>query len=62
MSTCPKIGKRIYRSELEAMLALTNTGRRRQERRRFNEVRCYRCQGCRGWHLTSEPRRTRPRQ
>jgi hypothetical protein len=57
MSICPKIGKRIFRSEFEAMLALNKAVRRRDEGRRFNEVRCYRCPWCRGWHLASEPRR-----
>jgi hypothetical protein len=51
--TCSKIR---YRDRVAALLALASTARNEQ-RREKNEKRAYRCDRCRGWHLTSQERR-----
>ncbi|HEY1700812.1 MAG TPA: hypothetical protein VGG75_13965 [Trebonia sp.] len=45
-----------FNDELGARIALLRTGSRKQRRKR-NETRVYRCELCRGWHLTSQPKR-----
>ncbi|MFF2383686.1 hypothetical protein [Streptomyces sp. NPDC058108] len=52
--TCPT-GKRRYRDRIGAQFALAEAVNRDTERRR--EKRAYRCPACRGWHLTSKPKR-----
>lgn len=52
MTAACATGKRRYRNRLDAKIALTDT--RRRDRR---ETRAYRCNTCRGWHLTSQPAR-----
>lgn len=46
---CPT--KRRYRDRLDALIALARI-------RRDGERRIYRCPLCRGWHLTSQERRS----
>lgn len=53
-------GKRRYRDEIAAMLALGRIGDRGQDRG-DRPVTQYRCPYCRGWHLTSQTRRTASR-
>lgn len=50
-----KCAKRRYRSEIDAMIALSNAGNSHDGRAK-TEVRCYRCPKCGGWHLTSKAR------
>jgi hypothetical protein len=53
-AACP-CGKVRYRDELGARVALSTareSGARGNERRR--EQRVYRCNICRGWHLTAQ--------
>jgi hypothetical protein len=47
--------KRRYRSEIDAMIALSNAGNRHDGRAK-TESRAYRCPDCKGWHLTSKSR------
>lgn len=54
-----RTGKARFRSRLDALLALMNTGRN-DSRRPKDECRVYRCPECSGWHLTSQGRRPRP--
>ena len=57
MTGC-RTGKQRYRDRIAALLALTelpDTPKRREQR-------AYRCPHCRGWHLTSQPQRTRKGQ
>lgn len=58
MTACPT-GKQRYRDRIAALLALSKisgeTNRVRIERR------AYRCEKCRGWHLTSQPYHPRSR-
>lgn len=53
--TCPQTGKARYRDRIAALLALTGIDNSNPKRR---EQRAYRCQFCRGWHLTSQTKRT----
>lgn len=56
MSTqCGRNRKVRYRDELAAMIALANTARPGRSAR--EEWRTYRCPLCKGWHLTSQPKR-----
>ena len=42
-----------YRSEIDALLALNEVIRRREQgKENRKECRYYRCPYCRGWHLT----------
>jgi hypothetical protein len=49
-------GKRRYRDEIAAMLALGRIGDRGRDRG-ASPVRQYRCPYCHGWHLTSQSSR-----
>lgn len=51
-----KCKKRRYRDEVAAKLAMASTALKDQ-RRIKNEIRTYRCNKCRGYHLTSQPYR-----
>lgn len=51
-STC-KTGKRRFRDEIAARLALGNAVAVHRQDGTTPE-RAYRCQWCRGWHLTSQ--------
>ncbi len=54
-------GKVRYRDRVSALLARANIGRTDSSHRPKSERRAYWCPQCRGWHLTSEPRRrTKP--
>jgi hypothetical protein len=44
-----------YRDRLSAQIALADTSRRHASKR--EEARVYSCSMCRGWHLTSAPKR-----
>lgn len=59
MSPCAKVR---YRDELGAKIALANTAAaaNRQGDEKRQEQRAYRCPKCKGWHLTSEPKRPTP--
>lgn len=57
MSTCAAAGKVRYPDHLAAKLALARTGKHRHTRRPKDETRTYWCRHCRGWHLTSQPKR-----
>ena len=47
-------GKRRYRSEIDAKIALTRIARTGDDSRRDKTPRrAYRCGTCKGWHLTS---------
>jgi hypothetical protein len=48
-----KCAKRRYRSEIDALIALSNAGNAHDGRAKA-EVRHYRCPKCKGWHLTSK--------
>jgi hypothetical protein len=48
-------GKRRYRDEVAAMMALSRIGTRGRDRGTA-PIRQYRCPYCRGWHLTSQQR------
>ena len=54
MSRCRKFR---YRDEIAAKLAMAGARRRDGSRRARLEVRAYRCERCKGWHLTSKPLR-----
>jgi epoxyqueuosine reductase QueG len=56
MTTCPS-GKTRYRDAIAAKLALASTARRDGSRRSKLESRVYRCDQCKGWHLTSKGKR-----
>lgn len=58
MADPPCAPKIRYRDRIAALIALEST-RRRGHRRPKNEVRAYRCRHCAGWHLTSQPKRTK---
>lgn len=47
--------KRRYRSEIDAMIALSSAGNSHDGRGK-TERRAYRCPKCKGWHLTSKAR------
>jgi hypothetical protein len=60
---CPISGKVRYGERKDTKLALRQASRDRSQAR-VNEVACsrreirsYRCSGCSGWHLTSQPAR-----
>ena len=55
---CPT-GKYRFRDRVGALVALAESMRRASGNR--NEVRAYRCELCRGWHLTSKALYERPR-
>lgn len=50
--------KRKYRDHIAAKLALTSTGKKDQ-RRTKNEIRYYKCNICKYYHLTSQEYRPR---
>lgn len=52
-----KCTKVRYGTELGAKIALSQTWRSGSATR--EEMRVYRCRHCYGWHLTSQPRRSR---
>lgn len=58
MSHCPT-GKFRYRDRIAAQLALATIDTTGPKRR---ETRAYPCPACRGWHLTSQEQRTKPRR
>lgn len=47
-----KCGKRRYRTELDAKIALWSTSKARNEEKR-KENRHYYHKACKGWHITS---------
>lgn len=47
-----------YRTRVDALIALANIQGRDDPKRAKTERRAYRCERCRGWHLTSQ----RPRK
>ena len=51
---CKATGKRRFRDEIAAKLALAE-----MQRAGRDEKRCYFCPSCRGWHVTSEPLKER---
>jgi hypothetical protein len=51
-----RCNKRRYRDEIAAKLALEHISYK-DHRREKNESRCYRCNMCKGYHLTSVPYR-----
>jgi hypothetical protein len=51
-SACPRTGKRRYRDRIAAMTALA-----RAEYVDWPQCRVYRCEFCRGWHMTSQAKR-----
>ena len=53
-----RCGKRKYRDRISALLALASTTQNRKARGK-DETRAYHCPICKGWHLTSQPLRTR---
>lgn len=57
MKPCVVTGKRKYRHEIEAALALGDLQARPARRLRTGkvEVRKYVCEHCEFWHLTSQP-------
>ena len=57
MDHCSATGKVRYRSEQEAVRILAHAVSSKSERRR--EQRFYRCSHCRGYHLTSQPYRSK---
>lgn len=56
-----KCAKTRYRNEIDAKIALSNAAysasQRSDEKRK--EVRAYHCPKCKGYHLTSEPKRSK---
>lgn len=56
MATKTRCGKRRYRTELEAKIALAGVQRRRETRHDTGkeERRYYRCPACAGYHLTAK--------
>lgn len=56
MRSCPS-GKVRYRDGIAVKFALAGIDNVDLKRR---EQRAYRCRACKGWHLTSQARRTRP--
>lgn len=50
-------GKRRYRDELAAKLALATVQRQDKTKRPKTEARVYRCDQCKAWHLTSKETR-----
>jgi hypothetical protein len=57
--SCARTGKARFRDRIAAQLALNGIDNSDPKRR---ERRAYRCQFCRGWHLTSQKQRTTPRK
>ncbi len=57
MDHCSATGKVRYGSEQEAVRILAHAVSSKSERRR--EQRFYRCSHCRGYHLTSQPYRSK---
>lgn len=53
MMACKKVR---YRTRLDAKIALASTMAKNSAKR--NEVRIYWCQECKGFHLTSQRKRT----
>jgi len=53
MSACLS-GKKRYRDEIAAKLALATYRRKDRSSSPGLEARAYRCPECRGWHLTSK--------
>lgn len=58
---CEASGKCRFRDHAQAVAALHQAARSRQMAAEFGfqsrraEVRCYACDACQGWHLTSQP-------
>jgi len=59
--TCRVTGKARWADELDAKIALASVHARDSSRRITAEQRSYRCQFCKGWHLTSKPLRPHPK-
>lgn len=57
MTAACETGKTRYKDEIAAKLALATI--RQKAATVHEEQRAYRCPFCRGWHLTSKPRRRR---
>lgn len=59
---CAWTAKVRFRDKREAVAALHNAAARRWFARldhiatRRAETRCYQCEACQGWHLTSQPK------
>ena len=62
---CPTTGKRRFRDRHDAGLELRRLGHQRSSldaqdlAHGIRVLRVYRCQHCRGWHLTSQPLKAR---
>jgi hypothetical protein len=62
---CPTTGKRRFRDRHDAGLELRRLGHQRSSldaqdlAHCIRVVRAFRCEHCRGWHLTSKPLQTR---
>ena len=62
---CPTSGKRRFRDRHDAGLELRRLGHQRSNldaqdlEHGIRVVRAYRCEDCRGWHLTSKPAQAR---
>jgi hypothetical protein len=55
MEICSKQHKKSYKYELSAQIALADCMADRTGKR--NEIRYYFCRACRGYHLTSQPKK-----
>lgn len=53
MAICFKTKKQRYYDEVAALLALAEIKRKDSSKREKQEQRAYKCQFCKGWHLTS---------
>lgn len=51
MNRCADTNKVRYRTELDALIVLSERAAKDK-----GEVRAYRCPACKGWHLTSMKR------
>lgn len=58
--SCPT-GKVRFRDRIGALMAIAGRGRNDQGREK-TEARAYRCEQCRGWHLTSWKDKPKPRR
>ena len=53
-----KTGKKQFRDEIAAKLAMAVTVHSDRSTRNTAEKRAYSCNFCRKWHLTSQPKRS----